>query len=284
MPEDVPEFSIAQDDGAPPAARNTAPFLRVLHPGDTIDGRPAHKMSAGKSQASSSPPVLRVATPSLVDPTAREERTLSNSTPYRNLVGEGATPVSLARDASAICERASTAETAGGDASSFPIPANELERLKALHALDILDSPPETAYDELAALAAQICECPIGYISFIDDDRRWLKAKYGLPPQMTNAPRAATVCSTTICGSEMLVVSDMTQDTRFDHAAMVVGNPHCRFYCGVPLITDEGYALGTLCVWDFEPRKLTFEQMEALRRLSRQVLTLLELRRRLDRP
>ena len=114
-----------------------------------------------------------------------------------------------------------------------------------MRALDILDSPPETAYDELAALAAQICECPIGYISFIDDDRRWLKAKYGLPPQMTNAPRAATVCSTTICGSEMLVVSDMTQDTRFDHATMVVGNPHCRFYCGVPLITDEGYALGT---------------------------------------
>jgi adenylate cyclase len=62
---------------------------------------------------------------------------------------------------------------------------------------------------------------------------------------------------------------------------MVVADPHCRFYCGVPLITDEGYALGTLCVWDFEPRKLTFEQMEALRRLSRQTLTLLELRRRL---
>ena len=206
---------------------------------------------------------------------------MGDSTPCRNLVGESATPVSLARDASAICERASTAETADRDASSSPIPANELERLKALRALDILDSPPETAYDELAALAAQICECPIGYISFIDDDRRWLKAKYGLPPQMTNAPRAATVCSTTICGSEMLVVSDMTQDTRFDHATMVVGNPHCRFYCGVPLITDEGYALGTLCVWDFEPRKLTFEQMEALRRLSRQVLTLLELRRRL---
>ena len=248
MPEDVPEFSIAQDDGAPPAARNTAPLLRVLHPGDTIDGRPARKMSAGESQASSRPPVPRVATPSLVDATAREERTLSDSTPYRNLVGESATPVSLARDASAICERASTAETADRDASSPPIPANEPERLKVLRALDILDSPPETAYDELAALAAQICECPIGYISFIDDDRRWLKAKYGLPPQMTNAPRAATVCSTTICGSEMLVVSDMTQDTRFDHATMVVGNPHCRFYCGVPLITDEGYALGTLCV------------------------------------
>ena len=158
---------------------------------------------------------------SIVSATAREERTMSNSTPYKKIVGEGATPtsVSLARDSSAICERASTAETAGRDASSFPIPANEPGRLNALRALDILDSPPESAYDEIAVLAAQICGCPIGYISFIDDDRRWLKAKYGLPPQMTDAPRAATVCSTTICGAEMFVVPDMTQDSRFDHIA-----------------------------------------------------------------
>ncbi|MBV8107966.1 MAG: GAF domain-containing protein, partial [Hyphomicrobiales bacterium] len=118
-------------------------------------------------------------------------------------------------------------------------------------------------------------------ISFIDDDRRWLKAKYGLPPQMADAPRGAAVCSTTICGAEVLVVPDMTQDPRFDRGAMVLGDPHCRFYCGVPLINDEGYALGTLCVMDFEPRRLTFEQTEGLRRLSRQVLTLLELRRKL---
>src|SRR6202050_2214555 len=79
----------------------------------------------------------------------------------------------------------------------------------------------------------------------------------------------------------MFVVPDMTQDPRFDPIAMVVGEPHCRFYCGVPLITDEGYAVGTLCVLDLEPRRLTFEQTQALRRLSRQVLTLLELRRSL---
>jgi adenylate cyclase len=208
---------------------------------------------------------------------------LSDSTPYRKLAGDGATSpsVPVVRDASAICRRASTAETAGRDASSFLIPANEPQRLKALRALDILDSPPEAAYDEIAVLAAQICECPIGYISFIDDDRSWVKAKYGLPPQMTDARRAAAVCSTTICGAEMFVVPDMTQDSRFDRFAVVVDEPHCRFYCGVPLITDEGYALGALCVLDFEPRRLTFEQTEALRRLSRQVLTLLELRRRL---
>jgi adenylate cyclase len=167
------------------------------------------------------------------------------------------------------------------DALSFPVPANEPRRLAALRALDILHSAPEIAYDEIAELAAQICGCPVGYISFIDDDRRWLKARYGLPPNSIEAPRASAVCSTTICGAEVFVVPDMTQDPRFERSAMVVGDPRCRFYCGMPLITDEGYALGTLCVMDFEPRQLTFEQTEGLRRLSRQVLTLLELRRRL---
>ncbi|MBV9906910.1 MAG: GAF domain-containing protein [Hyphomicrobiales bacterium] len=172
-------------------------------------------------------------------------------------------------------------ETAWKDVLPFPIPANEPQRLAALRALDIVDSPAEAPYDEIAILAAQICQCPIGYISFIDDNRRWLKARYGLPSAAINAPRGATVCSTTICGAEMFVVPDMTQDPRFDRIPIVVGEPHCRFYCGMPLITDEGYALGTLCVLDFEPRRLSFEQTEALRRLSRQVLTLLELRRRL---
>ena len=164
---------------------------------------------------------------------------------------------------------------------SFPKPANEPQRLAALRALNILDTAPEIAYDEIAELAAQICGCPVGYISFIDDHRRWLKAKYGLPLDIVEAPRETAVCSTTICGTEVLVVPDMTQDRRFARSPMVVGDPHCRFYCGMPLVTDEGYALGTLCVMDFEPRQLRFEQMESLRRLSRQVLTQLELRRRL---
>jgi adenylate cyclase len=166
---------------------------------------------------------------------------------------------------------------AEGAASSFPIPANEPQRLAALRALDIIDTAPEIAYDEIAELAAQICGCPVAYISFIDDDRRWLKAKYGLRPEIIEAPRETAVCSTTICGTEVLVVPDMTQDPRFNRSPLVVGNPRCRFYCGMPLITNEGYALGTLCVMD----QLTFAQTESLRRLSRQVLTQLELRRKL---
>jgi adenylate cyclase len=207
---------------------------------------------------------------------------LSDSTPHRKFAGERVTPAptSMAQSAVSSSESPLGAEAAGKDLLAAPIPANESQRVTALRALDILDSPPETAYDEIAVLAAQICECPIGYISFVDDDRSWLKAKYGLPPHRTDARRAAAVCSTTICGVEMFVVPDMTQDSRFDRIAVVVDEPHCRFYCGVPLITDEGYALGALCVLDFEPRQLTFEQTEALRRLSRQVLALLELRRR----
>jgi adenylate cyclase len=214
----------------------------------------------------------------------RKERVLTDSRACQSFAGDrvaSALPPTTTGDSTSIARRPSAAEVAVRDASSFPIPANEPRRLEALRALDILDSAPEVAYDEIAELAAQICGCPVGYISFIDDDRRWLKARYGLPSKVTNAPREATVCSTTICGADVLVVPDMTQDPRFDRVGMVVGDPHCRFYCGVPLITDEGYALGTLCVMDFEPRRLTFEQTEALRRLSRQVLTLLELRRRL---
>jgi adenylate cyclase len=164
---------------------------------------------------------------------------------------------------------------------SSPIPADEPQRLTALRALDILDTAPEIAYHEIAELAAQICHCPIAYISFIDDDRQWLKSRYGLRQEFVECPRANAMCSTTICGTEVLVVPDMRQDPRFDHSPMGMADPPCRFYCGMPLITGEGFALGTLCVMDFEPRQLTFEQIESLRRLSHQVLTQLELRRKL---
>ena len=113
-----------------------------------------------------------------------------------------------------------SAEAAGKDALPFPVPANECARSTS----SIV--PPKPAYDEIARLAAQIWECPIGYISFIDDDRRWLKAQFGTPPEITDAPRAAAVCSTAICGSEMLLVSDMVEDPRFAHTTLVVNEPH----------------------------------------------------------
>jgi class 3 adenylate cyclase len=150
-----------------------------------------------------------------------------------------------------------------------------------VRALEILDTAPDVAYDEIGELAAQICQCPVAYISIMDDDRLWLKAKYGLPPDLNGCPREISFCATTICGAEMVVAPDLREDSRFNQIPFVTGEPHFQFYCGMPLVTEEGYALGTLCVLDFEPRQMTFEHAESLRRLSHQVMTQLELRRKL---
>lgn len=164
---------------------------------------------------------------------------------------------------------------------SYPVPANETGRLAAVRAFNILDSAPDIGYDEIGELAAQICQCPVAYIGFMEDDRIWLKAKYGLPPDFNQCPREISFCATTVCGTEMIVAPDLRLDERFNQLPFVTGEPHLKFYCGMPLVTGDGYALGTLCVMDFEPRELSFEQTESIRRLSRQVLTQLELRRNL---
>ena len=96
------------------------------------------------------------------------------------------------------------------------MPTNESERVVALRALDILDTPPEPAYDEIGELAAHICKCPVGYISFIEDDRLWFKSKYGLPSDFVGCPRELAFCSTTICGAELVTVPDLRDDGRFN--------------------------------------------------------------------
>jgi class 3 adenylate cyclase len=163
----------------------------------------------------------------------------------------------------------------------YPVPENEAGRNDALRSYRIVDTAPEIAFDEVGELAAQICRCPIAYIAFIEDDRFWLKAKYGLPPDMTGCPREIAFCSVTVCGSEIVLSPDLTKDERYRDFHFVVNEPHLKFYCGMPLINPEGYALGTLCVMDFEPHDLGFEEQEALRRLSHQVVGQLELRRKL---
>lgn len=164
---------------------------------------------------------------------------------------------------------------------NFPTPSNDADRVAALRAYGILDSPPEIGFDDVSELAAQICQCPVAYIGFMDEDRLWLKAKYGLPPDFQQCPREISFCRATVLGVEMVIAPDVTLDERFRDLPLVTGEPHFRFYCGMPLITQEGHALGTLCVMDFQPRELSFEQIESMRRLSRQLLTQLDLRRRL---
>jgi len=161
------------------------------------------------------------------------------------------------------------------------VPINEPKRLAALSAYQILDTLPELGYDDLAELIAQICGCAGGLVTFVDETRQWMKAKYGLPPDMTECPREITICQTTICNNDLIYVPDLTQDPRFHDSPLVTGDFKLRFYCGMPLITPEGYALGTLCAIDFEPRELSFAQQEAIRRLARQTVAQLELRRKL---
>jgi class 3 adenylate cyclase len=164
---------------------------------------------------------------------------------------------------------------------TYPVPANEAERVAAVRATGLLDSAPEIAYDDIGQLAAQICQCPVSYVGFMDDDRLWLKAKYGLPPDFNQCPREIAFCTSTVCGVEMVNAPDVTEHPWFKNLPFVTGPPHFRFYCGIPLVTPEGFVLATLCVMDFQVRHLTHEQLESLRRLSRQLLAQLDLRRRL---
>jgi class 3 adenylate cyclase len=159
----------------------------------------------------------------------------------------------------------------------YPTPIKEVERVAAVETYHVIDTPPEGAYDDIAELAAQICQCPVGLVNIIADTHEWLKAKYGLMPNVSYLPRGTT-CSTAICQSDLLTVTDLTKDERFANHALVKGAPLFRFYCGMPLINSEGHALGTVCVFDFKPRELTSEQSESLRRLSRQAMAQLELR------
>ncbi len=163
----------------------------------------------------------------------------------------------------------------------IPIPENDAERLAALGSYNIMDSAPEPDYDDITELAAQICQCPVAIINLIDESRTWKKSTCGVSPDRLETPRDTSICSSVICQTDLLVVPDLATDERFSGYPHVVGEPHYRFYCGMPLINSEGYALGSFCVLDFQPREPTFEQTEALRRLSHQVMAQLELRRNL---
>lgn len=158
-----------------------------------------------------------------------------------------------------------------------PLPKNETERLIALARYALLDTPPEPDFDALAKLAANLCGAPIAMVSLVDADRQWFKARIGMEP--TETPREISFCGHALHASDLFVIPDATQDARFADNPLVLQDPQVQFYAGAPLRTEEGHALGALCVMDRRPRQLTPEQREGLQTLARQVLAQMELRR-----
>ncbi|MGA0556505.1 GAF domain-containing protein [Larkinella sp. VNQ87] len=159
-----------------------------------------------------------------------------------------------------------------------PLPSNEATRLQALEAYNLLDTLPEPVFDDITRLASEICRTPISLVSLVDKDRQWFKAKQGLKADQT--PREYSFCAHAILKpEEIFVVPDARQDERFHDNPLTTGDPYVVFYAGVPLVTPDGNALGSLCVIDKRPRTLTENQLMSLKALGRWVSTEFELRK-----
>ena len=153
---------------------------------------------------------------------------------------------------------------------------DEAKRLEALKRYGILDSPDEQAYDDITRIAAQVCQTSIAAINFVDAGRQWFKSAVGTRLKQTRLDRS--ICAHAILESDLVVVPDTTKDSRFADNPFVTGKPNLRFYAGAQLVSSDGHPLGTLCVLDYQPRDLSDEQKHALKALSRQVMSQMELR------
>lgn len=159
------------------------------------------------------------------------------------------------------------------------IPVDEAERMATLRALELLDSPPERAFDDLTLVASAVCGTQMAAVVLVDEHRQWFKAAHGVARESGDAPRDISFCAHAILRpEEILLVEDTLLDLRFHDNPMVTAHPPVRFYAGAPLVAPDGAALGSLCVFDALPSQLNATQRAALQALSRQAAYLLELR------
>ena len=161
------------------------------------------------------------------------------------------------------------------------LPPDEEQRLAALRELDLLDSEPEEAFDELVRRAAAATGAPVAVITLVDEARQWFKARVNLELESTD--RDLSFCAhAMLTPDDLTVVPDTLEDERFADNLLVAEDPNIRFYAGAPIFTPDGYPVGTLCVIDTAPRGLSDDQAQALRELAAEVSRQIE-RRRLQR-
>lgn len=159
-----------------------------------------------------------------------------------------------------------------------PLPSNEEQRLRNLYSYEILDSAPEDEFNDLVELASAFCKTPISQITLLDKDRQWFKARKGFDAAETD--RGSSFCSHAILGTDVMVVEHAAKDERFSQNPHVIVDNGIRFYAGAPILSPEGYRLGTVCVLDNKPQQFTNEQKKVLELISKQVTKLLELRQK----
>lgn len=153
---------------------------------------------------------------------------------------------------------------------------DENQRFNELLSYKILDTEPEQELDDISKIASLICGTPISLISFIDSDRQWYKSKIGV--DKNEVLRKKSICQHVLSTpEEILIVNDITQDERFGY--IISENPELRFYAGAPLTTPNGHVLGTLCILDKKPRKITTNQIAALKLLSKKAMDYLNTRK-----